>query len=81
MPVTRLAMLSVGASLSDEYDYSHTGVNARLARDFNNRNTTLSFGVALPTTRSILSAAAPSRSRRCSASATSRTSAVIRRRT
>ena len=47
MPVTRLALLSVGASLSDEYDYAHTGVNARLARDFNNRNTTLSFGVAL----------------------------------
>ena len=47
MPVTRLALLSVGASLSDEYDYTHTGVNASLARDFNNRNTTLSFGVAL----------------------------------
>lgn len=47
MPVTRLALLSVGASLSDEYDYTHTGVDARLARDFNNRNTTLSFGVAL----------------------------------
>jgi hypothetical protein len=46
-PVTRLALLSVGASLSDEYDYTHTGVNARIARDFNNRNTTLSFGVAL----------------------------------
>lgn len=46
-PVTRLAMLSVGASLSDEYDYTHTGVNARLARDFNDRNTTLSFGAAL----------------------------------
>jgi hypothetical protein len=47
MPLTRLALLSVGASLSDEYDYTHTGVNARLARDFNNRNTTLSFGVSL----------------------------------
>jgi hypothetical protein len=47
MPVTRLALLSVGASLSDEYDYTHTGVNARFARDFNNRNTTLSFGLAL----------------------------------
>jgi hypothetical protein len=47
MPLTRLALLSVGASLSDEYDYAHTGVNARLARDFNNRNTTLSFGLAL----------------------------------
>jgi hypothetical protein len=46
-PVTRLALLSVGASLSDEYDYTHTGINARIARDFNNRNTTLSFGAAL----------------------------------
>ena len=40
-------LLDVGASLSDEYDYTHTGMNAKLARDFNNRNTTLSFGVAL----------------------------------
>jgi hypothetical protein len=47
MPVTRLGLLSVGASLSDEFDYTHTGVNARFARDFNNRNTTLSFGLAL----------------------------------
>jgi hypothetical protein len=47
MPVARLALLSVGASLSDEFDYTHTGIDARLARDFNNRNTTLSFGVAL----------------------------------
>jgi hypothetical protein len=47
MPVSRLALLSVGASLSDEYDYTHTGINANLARDFNNRNTTLSFGLAL----------------------------------
>ena len=47
MPVGRLSLLSVGASLSDEYDYTHTGFNANLARDFNNRNTTLSFGLAL----------------------------------
>ena len=47
LPITRLTTLDVGASLSDEYDYSHTGINARLARDLNNRNTTLSFGVAL----------------------------------
>jgi len=45
-PVTRLALLNVGASLSDEFDYTHLGVDARLARDFNNRNTTLSFGAA-----------------------------------
>jgi hypothetical protein len=47
LPVTRLALLNVGASLSDEYDYTHFGVDAKLARDFNNRNTTLSFGLAL----------------------------------
>lgn len=46
-PVTRLSLLSVGASFSSEFDYEHIGVDARLARDFNNRNTTLSFGVAL----------------------------------
>jgi len=34
-------------TLSDEYDYTHTGVNAHIARDFNNRNTTLSFGLAI----------------------------------
>jgi hypothetical protein len=46
-PVTRLATLEVGANLSDEYDYTSTGLSARLARDFNNRNTTLAFGAAL----------------------------------
>jgi hypothetical protein len=47
MPLGSLSLLSVGASLSDEYDYTHTGLNANIARDFNNRNTTLSFGVSL----------------------------------
>jgi hypothetical protein len=47
LPIARLSLLSIGASLSDEYDYSHAGVNARFARDFNNRNTTLSLGLAL----------------------------------
>jgi Protein of unknown function (DUF3570) len=46
-PLTRLMTMNVGASLSDEYDYTHTGLNAQIARDFNNRNTTLSFGLAL----------------------------------
>jgi hypothetical protein len=46
-PLTRLTILDVGASLSDEYDYTHFGVDGKLARDFNNRNTTLSFGLAL----------------------------------
>jgi hypothetical protein len=47
MPVARLGLLSVGANLSDEFDYTSAGVNARYARDFNNRNTTLSFGLGL----------------------------------
>jgi hypothetical protein len=46
-PLTRLTQFDIGASVSDEYDYTHTGVNMKLARDFNNRNTTMSFGVAL----------------------------------
>ena len=39
-------LINVGASLSKEYDYLHLGVNARIARDFNQRNTTLSAGFA-----------------------------------
>jgi hypothetical protein len=46
-PVSRLTRLDVGVSVSDEYDYTHAGLNMKLARDFNNRNTTLSFGVAV----------------------------------
>jgi hypothetical protein len=37
---------NVGVSGSDEYDYLHLGVNARLERDFNLRNTTLFLGAA-----------------------------------
>ncbi|MEP7246348.1 MAG: DUF3570 domain-containing protein [Gammaproteobacteria bacterium] len=36
--------LSVGGDLSHEYDFMSVGVNGTLARDFNNKNTTLSFG-------------------------------------
>jgi Protein of unknown function (DUF3570) len=46
-PLKRLTTLDVGLSLSDEFDYTHTGFNAQVAHDFNNRNTTLSFGAAL----------------------------------
>lgn len=45
-PFARLYRGSVGVTASDEYDYTHIGLNAKLARDFNQRNTTLSFGVA-----------------------------------
>ena len=37
---------SVGFSGSDEYDYLHLGVDARLERDFNMQNTTAFVGVA-----------------------------------
>ena len=37
---------NVGFSSSDEYDYLHLGVDARLERDFNMRNTTAFIGVA-----------------------------------
>jgi hypothetical protein len=42
----RRARLSYGVSLSDEYDYLHTGAHAGLSRDFNDRNTTLDFGLS-----------------------------------
>ncbi len=45
-PLGRLYQVSVGASASKEYDYLHLGVNAKLSRDFNQRNTTISAGVA-----------------------------------
>lgn len=45
-PIGRLYQLSIGASASKEYDYLHLGVNAKMSRDFNQRNTTVSAGVA-----------------------------------
>lgn len=44
--LTRLTTLDVGADVSDEYDYTHIGINAGIAHDFNDRNTTLSAGLA-----------------------------------
>jgi hypothetical protein len=46
-PLGRLYSGSIGASFSQEYDYTHIGINGKLSRDFNNRNTTLSAGLAL----------------------------------
>ncbi len=46
-PLGRLYTASAGVSLSREYDYTHFGINGKLSRDFNNRNTTLSAGLAL----------------------------------
>ena len=38
--------LSLGANLSSEYDFVSAAVNATLARDYNNKNTTVSLGLA-----------------------------------
>lgn len=46
-PLGETGLINVGASASSEYDYLHLGINASYARDFNQRNTTLSAGVAL----------------------------------
>jgi hypothetical protein len=43
--------LSLGANLSVEYDFVSASVNAALARDFNQKNTTVSLGLALETNR------------------------------
>jgi hypothetical protein len=45
-PVGETGLINVGVSASREYDYTHLGVNAKFARDFNQRNTTLSAGFA-----------------------------------
>jgi len=45
-PLGRLYAMNIGVSASAEYDYLHLGLNAKLSRDFNNRNTTLSGGFA-----------------------------------
>ncbi len=46
-PVGDVGLVNVGASVSREYDYTHLGLNAKYARDFNQRNTTVSAGLAL----------------------------------
>ena len=45
-PLGRLGAFSGGISASNEYDYLHLGANVKLSRDFNNRNTTASIGLA-----------------------------------
>lgn len=43
--------LSLGANLSAEYDFKSFGLSGALARDFNNKNTTVSLGAALEVDR------------------------------
>jgi hypothetical protein len=44
-PLTRLTRASFGGQVSDEHDFLSISANASIARDFNDKNTTLSFGV------------------------------------
>ena len=45
-PLGTRSRLGTGLSYSSEFDYLHTGANAEISRDFNERNTTLSMGMA-----------------------------------
>jgi hypothetical protein len=45
-PIGRLGIVDFGGGASVEQDYRHLGLNTHFARDFNDRNTTLSAGVA-----------------------------------
>jgi hypothetical protein len=45
VPVTRVTQVSVGAKVSGEDDFYSATVNASIAHDFNEKNTTLSFGL------------------------------------
>ena len=45
VPFTRLDQVTVGAKLSAEDDFFSVTVNASIAHDFNEKNTTLSFGI------------------------------------
>jgi len=45
LPLSRLTRATLGGALSYEHDFESLSVNAALAHDFNDRNTTLSAGV------------------------------------
>ena len=45
VPITRVDQVSVGARLSAEDDFYSATMNASIAHDFNEKNTTLSFGI------------------------------------
>jgi hypothetical protein len=46
-PWGRMNTLSAGMTASGEYDYLHLGANFKISHDFNNRNSTVSLGLAL----------------------------------
>lgn len=46
LPLKRLSRIKLGLNASKEFDYDSLGVSATYLQDFNNRNTTLSAGLA-----------------------------------
>ncbi len=46
-PLNRLTLLTVGGNFSKEFDFLSTGLSAQISRDFNQKNTTLVFGLSL----------------------------------
>ena len=44
-PLTRLTRVDLGGKFSDEHDFASVTVSASIAHDFNEKNTTLSFGI------------------------------------
>jgi hypothetical protein len=44
-PLTRLTQASIGGKISYEHDFLSATVNALIAHDFNEKNTTVSFGI------------------------------------
>lgn len=46
-PLGERNRVSIGGSFSNEYDFTSAALNAAIARDFNNKNTNISFGVNL----------------------------------
>jgi len=45
MELDRLSKLTLGANFSNEFDYTSLGISGSYARDFNNRNTTLTTSI------------------------------------
>ncbi|MGF1546605.1 MAG: DUF3570 domain-containing protein [Thiotrichales bacterium] len=45
-PLNRLSRYNLGANVSKEYDYTSLGLSGQFSRDLNNRNTTVSAGLA-----------------------------------
>ncbi len=48
-PLTRLTKISFGGNFSNEFDYQSISANTSVSHDFNQRNTTLNYGISFAT--------------------------------